>query len=180
MTDINLFPLPLFHVRISDWVNVKPKIEKLISDNTFSKNGPENILTDFYSNKNIYNNSVEEIFKKELNQLYKRIGALNYKVKSSWIEVSKNGMHHDIHNHGMLGISSVCYVKYNHRVHTPTQFICPFNNFRNGLIIREEFKNIREGSLIFFPSFINHFTNPNTSDEERIILSFNVGDDNMP
>ena len=33
---------------------------------------------------------------------------------------------------------------------------------------------IREGSLIFFPSYVLHYTAPNQSDVDRIILSFNV------
>jgi len=175
---IDLFPIPLFHVRVSNWKEKKSEIEKLVHQNNFTKTGPENILTDFYDEKTNYNEDVARIFEKEISDLYKTISTTGeYEVKNSWIEIGKKGMHHDIHNHGMTGISAVCFVKFNHKVHSSTQFIAPFNDFRTGHIIREEFRNVREGSLIFFPSFINHFTNPNTSEEERIILSFNVNGD---
>lgn len=178
LSKVDLFPIPLFHVRVSNWKEKKSKIENLVKQNNFTKIGPENILTDFYDAEINYNKQVEEIFEKEINELYTTIAVTGeYKVKNSWIEIGKKGMHHDIHNHGMTGISAVCFVTFNHKVHSPTQFIAPFNDFRTGHIIREEFRNVREGSLIFFPSFINHFTSPNTSEEERIILSFNVNGD---
>ena len=33
---------------------------------------------------------------------------------------------------------------------------------------------VEEGDLILFPSLIHHYTTPNQSDTERIVLSFNL------
>ena len=34
--------------------------------------------------------------------------------------------------------------------------------------------NVKEGDIVFFPSQLLHYANPNTSDKERVILSFNM------
>ena len=34
--------------------------------------------------------------------------------------------------------------------------------------------DVEEGDLILFPSFIHHYTTPNQTDTERIVLSFNL------
>lgn len=62
---------------------------------------------------------------------------------------------------------------YSHNVYE-THFIAPYHDFTTGsqqLFVPE---GIKEGSLILFPSALLHFTAPSYSDEERIILSFNL------
>ena len=34
--------------------------------------------------------------------------------------------------------------------------------------------DVKEGDIVFFPSQLLHYANPNTSDKERVILSFNM------
>jgi ectoine hydroxylase-related dioxygenase (phytanoyl-CoA dioxygenase family) len=33
---------------------------------------------------------------------------------------------------------------------------------------------IKQGDLIIFPSFLNHYVKPNTSEKQRITITFNV------
>ena len=49
----------------------------------------------------------------------------------------------------------------------------PFPNFLTGLQLTYT-PEVDEGSIIFFPSYISHFTEPNLSDENRLIVSFNL------
>ena len=74
----------------------------------------------------------------------------------------------------MTGFSSVCFVEYDENVHTPTKFISPYSNFVNGSCLDHSPKNVIEGSLIFFPSAILHYTHPNNNNNTRTILSFNL------
>ena len=83
-------------------------------------------------------------------------------------------MYHELHNHGQLGYSATCFLSFDPKVHTPTQFIAPFNNPLNGLIVKHIPENITEGTLLFFPSMLLHYTQPNLSTKERIVLSFNL------
>jgi ectoine hydroxylase-related dioxygenase (phytanoyl-CoA dioxygenase family) len=34
--------------------------------------------------------------------------------------------------------------------------------------------DVKEGDIVFFPSQLLHYANPNTHDKERVILSFNM------
>ena len=73
-----------------------------------------------------------------------------------------------------MGFSAVCFVEYDQEVHTPTQFIAPFNDFMQGNTLQYSPSCVMEGTLLIFPSVIHHFTLPNTSDKRRIALSFNL------
>ena len=116
--------------------------------------------------------NVTSILEEELSEFMIQTGGV-VSVNGSWIERSTKGMHHNIHNHGATGYSAACYVCYNSNIHSPTQFVSPFNNPITGEVIHYE-PDVEEGHLILFPSFIHHYTTPNQTDVERIVLSFNL------
>ena len=54
-----------------------------------------------------------------------------------------------------------------------TRFICPFNDSVDGSNI-DYVPKVKEGDIIFFPSFLMHQSTPTIDDTERIIFSFNL------
>ena len=172
---VGLFSVPFCHKKIQNWKEKKSQLLKLKVEEHINYENEDNIATDFpFSNKNNYSQKIEEILQEELNSIYMHIGVENYFIKNSWIEVSEENMNHNPHNHGALGLSAVVFLNYNPKYHKPTHFISPIGNFETGVNLHFIPFNVDEGSLIVFPSMINHFTMPNKSDVPRTIISFNM------
>lgn len=87
---------------------------------------------------------------------------------------TKKHDYHQVHNHRTIGLTGIIYLEYDQLEHNPTYFIAPFNDPIKDTSLFYIPQNIKEGSIIVFPSFINHFSNPNKSDKERKILAFDI------
>ena len=170
---VNMFSIPLIHIQINEWEFIKKEIKKLYSKSDLTIDYFEKVRSDFYSKKK-YNKKIQSIFYKEIEALEEMIGEKKFSVSNSWIETSEKNMFHQVHNHGPVGFSAVCFVDYDENIHSPTQFVSPFNNYLNGSIVSHSPDHVSEGSILFFPSMIHHYTIPNDSDVERTILSFNL------
>lgn len=116
---------------------------------------------------------VESIFSKELEQISTQVNK-KIKVSGSWVERAEKGMYHPVHNHGLIGLSAICYVEFDCKSHEPVIFVSPFTNPFNGQLILAESSEMKEGVILVFPSFIQHYTNPNKSNKIRTTLSFNL------
>ena len=173
-----MFKIPLLHLSVRNWNEKKSVLMSMIDDTQMNINEGESIKTDYYSRQNTelairHNQKIEEILKEEINIFCNHFGFCYHKISMSWFQTASKGNYHGIHNHGSVGYSSVCFIDYDCENHTPTQFISPFHNFITGDFL-EYSPKVKEGSIIFFPSTILHYTEPNNSDVERTILSFNI------
>ena len=166
----NMFQIPLLHVEVDDWAKKKRKLLNLF--NSLNVGYDQTVWTNYHTDLTPLNEKIQTILKEDIEKFNQSFSCSSV-VIDSWFEKALKSDFHLPHNHGPFGFSAVCYVKYDGTIHTPTEFVCPFPNFIDGgaLIHRP---NVDEGSLVFFPASILHFTRPNTSDEERIVLSFNL------
>ena len=89
-----------------------------------------------------------------------------------WFQKYYENQFHSPHNHGAIGYSSVLYINFDKRIHKATRFLPPFNDPDGNHI--EFAPDVDEGSFIFFPSYLYHYTLPNKSDTIRIIMSMNI------
>jgi hypothetical protein len=192
-----MFTVPLLHVKMSNW-NIKKSIlldlfEKsqkwlikrdtvnttYINDYDCKKKTEEEISQLEFWDKN-FCKTLFDVFYEELKIIYETFGdPENYpnkiaNINYAWFQEQKDGMFHFPHTHGNVGLSAVCFVEYDEKYHTSTQFLSPYLNPSKGH--NEEYfeKNISSGSLLVFPSNIIHYTYPNNSEKNRIILAFNV------
>jgi uncharacterized protein (TIGR02466 family) len=105
------------------------------------------------------------------------LGTLRWKINSSWFTLTKKGQSARAHDHAPSDISGVYYldttgydgnIVFNNPcalmksnpstvLYKPTIEIPPINGF-----------------LILFPSWLQHFTRENTTDKDRVSLSFNI------
>lgn len=175
---VSIFSVPLFHYTIKDWNKKKQDLldiyESVISN--ISKHEDDTVSSDYFrsgSTNVSYWDKIEKILQEEL-QLFSSYTKTSYKQNGHWFERSSFGMHHEVHNHGAIGYSAVCYIEYDESYHTPAKFVSPFNNFFTGAQLVHTPENIKSGSILFFPSVIHHYTSPNLSERERIVLSFNL------
>lgn len=173
----DMFKIPLVHIELNNWEYKKQSLLNLKKYDSVPDIKTENLITDFYQNfDNKYNYTKEVFFilENDIKSFLLKFNLPQYKITDAWFEKTYDNMSHQVHNHGSIGYSAVCFIKFNPSVHKPTHFISPFNDFTTGsqqIFVPEK---IKEGSLILFPSVIHHYTVPSCSNEERIILSFNL------
>lgn len=167
----NMFAVPIVHIQVSNWKNKKKKLLDLF--HSIKMNYRDDVWTNYHDDNTAMNHDVKMILEEDIIEFHKIIGFRETQIASSWFEQSKTNNQHNVHTHGAYGYSSVCFIEYDKEYHTPTQFTAPFLNFLDGNILSYSPK-VDEGSLIFFPSSIPHYTFPNTSNKSRIILSFNL------
>lgn len=175
----HMFSIPIFHFKIENWVEKKKQLLgtwKLIKEECLQEN---NLLIS-YGSKNCsekLDDVIHNILNQEIKNFLSHLDYDNYEFLNGWFQCASKCGFHGVHNHGQLGYSSVCFVNYNEDEHTPTTFIAPFSDFIMGDTMLYQPNNITEGSIIFFPSSIPHFTEPNSSNMERLIVSFNLAID---
>ncbi len=167
----HIFYVPLVHIQVNEW-NMKKKILHDLYDKVLIEYN-DNVWTNYHNDKEYLNKEISELLNEELIEFAKILNFQEIKIESSWFETAKSSNFHCPHNHGLTGYSAVCYVDFNKKYHEATNFIAPFTNFINGNLLKDK-PNVDEGSLILFPSSLIHYTNPNCSNEKRMILSFNV------
>ena len=101
----------------------------------------------------------------------------NYKISSSWFSLFNRGNYGHLHSHGFSDISGVYYLKTNGNdgniyFETPNPFldssIC-YRELSNTVVYKP-----KEGELLLFPGWLKHGISKNTTDNERVSLSFNI------
>lgn len=178
---IPLFSVPLFHYKVEDWENKKKILMEIYKDRVnnnaitcTNKKNSTDVETDYHANYDNgidYSEEITDIFEAELVDFSNAIN-LQISVNSTWFEKTSKYKHHTCHNHGPMGYSAVCFIQFDPKHHTPTVFMNPITAAVNPCSSMPP--GIREGSLLFFPSYLLHYTNSNESDMDRIILSFNL------
>jgi hypothetical protein len=161
---------PFFHFTLNEWHWKKMVI---------LKNLPKEGFTDYHdlekSDTNSipeYANVVQQCVEEEMEHVSNSIGYPSV-LLGMWYERSFRNERHGVHNHGACGYSAVLYVKFNPEVHESTRFYLPFPDPMSGSI-HNFHPPVKEGDLIIFPSHMLHEAVPNKSDEERLIVSFNI------
>ena len=194
----NIFSIPILTVQVKDWnkkrkILMKHYLRQTESNDLYLRDGE--ILTSYVDSMDISkktdewieNNAkfvegMQELFEEEINLAYDKIikpysslhlSKRKLKIGDFWFQNQNNGTAHGIHTHGSNGLSAVCYMKYDKQHHTPTNFISPnFNSFNN-INMTWYPEESTEGTMVFFPSNILHYTRPNNSDVSRIIAAIN-------
>ena len=166
-----MFAVPIFHLYAEDWDRKKESLLDISRKQKFRKDVGEYVKSDFRAPKADWS-VIEPLIDDELRKFKDQVN-IDLKVDAFWFERAGKGDQHLLHNHGAQGFSAVMYIEYDPEEHTPTQFVSPFDNIIGWVDIYSP-RDIRSGSVIFFPSFVHHYTLPCDSDKERLILSWNM------
>ena len=104
------------------------------------------------------------------------------KITGMWSIINKGGASNARHHHGNSDISAAYYVRapkncgeivfYDPR--PAPVFSHPISNDSNSLNARVNSINPVEGGLVLFPSYLDHSVNSNLTNEERVVISFNI------
>lgn len=180
---IPLYSVPLLHLKLNNWEEKKSALMEsfgkiTLDDKDIHGNQQYSVITDYHR---VYNNNdfsttdlVYEYFCEEL-EFISDVFSCPIRVNNAWFEKSTRYKQHTPHNHGNCGLSCVVFIKFDPKNHCPTVFIDPNLSSDSPMApLNEMPPGIREGSMIVFPSYLSHYTLPNLTDEDRIILSFNM------
>jgi len=104
------------------------------------------------------------------------------KIPSLWAIINEKGALNQRHHHGNSDLSAAYYVKapkncgeivfYDPR--PAPVFRHPEANGPNILNATVNSVKPEEGLLVLFPSYLEHSVNPNLSNNQRIVISFNI------
>jgi len=111
--------------------------------------------------------------------------SLEFYITQSWLNVNKQNTAHEVHVHRNSLISGVYYFTDNNiiRFHNPfsqSQQVIHIDpdpialNMWNSFMRNSIAMSSKKGSLILFPSWLQHEVPINTSSSDRISISFNV------
>ena len=110
------------------------------------------------------------------------INSQTVKITSMWSIINTGGASNARHHHGNSDISAAYYVRapknsgeivfYDPR--PAPVFSHPGSTKPNSLNAMVNSINPAEGGLVLFPSYLDHSVNENLSNEERIVISFNL------
>ena len=106
----------------------------------------------------------------------------NIRIKEMWAIINKKNDFNVIHTHPNCYLSAAYYVKApkncgNFKVESPNiakRYAYPEIANQNELNVEVASINISEGDLFLFPAYLPHKVGKNESDEDRIVISFNV------
>ena len=104
------------------------------------------------------------------------------KITSMWAIINNKDAFNEKHHHGNSALSAAYYVKAEQNAGNivffdPRQanvFHHPTSKDVNNINAQVQSVTPKPGTLVLFPSYLEHKVNPNLSNAERIVISFNV------
>jgi len=111
-----------------------------------------------------------------------RIGYDAFEITGCWATVLAKGAVHKVHSHPNNFLSGVYYIRTHHGADT-INFHDPRN--QTGIIrppvveltaenTDQVVVRVKNGTLLVFPAYLQHSVDANTSEKERISISFNI------
>jgi uncharacterized protein (TIGR02466 family) len=183
----DLYPTSVYHVDIYD-EKENEEYKKFLLD--LSEKDPGQVRSNrggFQSNTLLWK---EEVFKPLLEKsshviqsiisdIIKQEETPQIMIRSMWGNVNPRGGYNFTHVHPTGWMSGVYYIQIPNE-ESPLVFEDPrparMMDFQRSALLNDEYFAHRPevGQLVLFPSWLPHFVNPNTSDDFRISISFNV------
>ena len=104
------------------------------------------------------------------------------KITSMWSIINKQNSFNERHHHGNSALSAAYYVQADDNAgdivfydpRSAFTFSHPSSTKVNDLNAQVKSIRPKSGNLVLFPSYLDHSVNPSKSNNERIVISFNV------
>lgn len=167
------FTYPSYQYQIDDWDFKKKSILNRINSQKFVRTTLQTFETDRQTNAKNYIHHLQELIKPELFQFCQE-AEVSCSMTDAWTVRYRRGDYQTPHTHRAWGFSAILYVEYDHKVHTPTTFICPWQDPRTDTTTLVQPQSVKEGTIVIFPSYTLHYVNPNQANKIRTILSFDL------
>lgn len=168
----SIFPNYLYQYGSEDWSNQKQEIMTWVDNAVFQRDEHQCFNSDRATNNQSYLKIFEQMYFNELTKFANELGR-KFNIKDIWLVKYGKGDWHPPHTHGSTGFSGILFVSYDETKHTAPLFIDPINDQftdRTNYIV----PTVYEGDIVIARSNLLHFTYPNLSEDERIILGFDM------
>tara|TARA_Y100001970_G_scaffold166351_1_gene203438 strand:- start:2642 stop:3241 length:600 start_codon:yes stop_codon:yes gene_type:complete len=127
-------------------------------------------------------NSISATIGKAVNDMGWDLDTQIVKITSMWAIVNNKNAFNEKHHHGNSALSAAYYLKADENAGEIVFFdprqanVFHHPNAKTPNEINAQVKSIKPktGRLVLFPSYLEHKVNPNLSDKERIVISFNI------
>ena len=189
-----LFPTPVFHFRVENYQELNTEFENYILNlkKNDAKGQKKSNAGGWHShNFDLTNDNTAKKFAKIFEKFYKKViisemgwkyNSDKVKIEGMWSIINKKGSFNIQHNHPNAYLSSAYYVR-----HPEKSGSIKFFDPREQKSIRypkiKKYGELsaatveiapKEGDLLIFPSYLYHAVTENLSEQDRIIISFNV------
>ena len=192
-----LFPTPVFHFRIENYQKLNTELENYILNlrKKDEKGQKKSNAGGWHShNFDLNNDNTAKKFAKIFEEFYKKViinemgwkyDSNKVKMEAMWSIINKKGSFNIQHNHANAYLSSAYYVRYPEKSGS-IKFFDPreqknirYPKIKNYTDISAVITEItpKEGDLLIFPSYLYHSVGENLSEDDRIIVSFNINID---
>ena len=189
-----LFPTPIYHFKIENFKELNIELESYILDlKKKDKDGQRKSNyggwhSPFFDQKNDntpkkFAKIFEEFYKKVIiNEMGWKYDSNKVKMEAMWSIINKKGSFNIQHNHANAYLSSAYYVRHPEKSGS-IKFFDPreqknirYPKIKNYTDISAVITEItpKEGDLLIFPSYLYHSVGENLSEDDRIIVSFNI------
>ncbi len=193
MTNPSLFfPTPVWASKIENYINTNEEIYKYIKKlQEEDKEGiiKSNIRGWHSKDFNLKDAETQNFIKLISPKIEQVLNDMDWdserqltRITSMWAIVNKGGAANARHHHGNSSISAAYYVRapkncgdivfYDPR--PAPVYSHPRSNNPNSLNAMVNSITPSEGVLVLFPSYLDHSVNSNESEDERIVISFNI------
>ena len=187
-----LFPTPVWTIQLENFISINEEMYKFIK-----KNQAEDQIGIKKSNNKGWHSKDFNMQETEPTNFIKNISPsienvmtdMNWekerqsvKISNMWAIINRGGSTNSRHQHGNSTISAAYYVRapencgdivfYDPR---PAPVFC-YPTAISSNLLNAQVNSItpKDRSLILFPSYIDHSVNENLSNDERIVISFNI------
>jgi|TARA_B110000977_G_C10805583_1_gene388149 uncharacterized protein (TIGR02466 family) len=178
----DLFPILITKVDISGYDEEDDVVEHVLQDRDLGSHGLLQGDAKTSKTRNFLDSypTLKSQIQLAVDMYATKVGLLPLKTTNAWYGVYKNGGKIDRHNHANSQVSGAYYpyVEFNQTsivFDNPTMVLRPTDIFNNISKYSEPAKEIvvQSGDLVLFPSWIYHYTDPNTSGK-RCVISFDT------
>jgi len=191
---LKFFPEPVFKFKLEDFKNLNKELSEYIYKlQGEDKNGLERSNKGGWHSKDFeltvkgsIQNRFAIIIQKYILKVFQNNGwkteNKNIRIKEMWAIINKNGDFNVLHTHPNCYLSAAYYVKApkkcgRFQIENPNiakRNFYPEIKIKNELNLQVAGIEIDEGDLLIFPGYLPHKVRANQSDEDRIVISFNV------
>ena len=191
---LKLFPEPIFKYKLNDYQNFNQELGKYIYDLYEKDNkGIQRSNRGGWHSENFKlsePNSIQQKFAQEVQKYilnaFQNMGwsikNKNIRLKEMWAIINKKSNFNVIHTHANCYLSAAYYVKapkncgkfFVEHPNIAKRYSHPEISNRNELNGEVAEIDISEGDLLLFPGYLPHKVGKNESDNDRIVISFNV------
>ena len=167
-----LFQIPYWHSKTKNFDKKKKEIVKMLEDYPEHRTDTQNFSSNRYdTNKQDMMSKFVNIIKEEIREISQEIKS-NLAVTDVWSASYETGDYHIPHIHNSTGISAILYLDLP-KDGPCTTYIQPWSDIFSDTTIHVPL-SISEGDIVFVPSSVVHFTEPNKSDSVKRIVSWDM------